>query len=104
MARVKDPVCGMMVESSTAIGPATFGGATFYFCTEECRALFESNPSRYIDGTVRADSSAPRPEMERHEPPRTKSGGIVAPKFGAAGSGGAEFEPIPEQHDDRGKR
>jgi len=36
---------------------------------------------------------------ERHEPPFTKKGGFVAPKFGAAGSGGAEYEPLPEKHD-----
>jgi hypothetical protein len=30
-------------------------------------------------------------------PPRTTRGGITAPKFGAAGSGGAEFEPGPER-------
>ena len=30
-------------------------------------------------------------------PPRTTSGGITAPKFGSAGSGGAEFEPGPER-------
>jgi hypothetical protein len=36
---------------------------------------------------------------EQHEPPYTKSGGIVAPKFGSAGSGGAEHEPGPERHD-----
>lgn len=38
-------------------------------------------------------------ELERHEPPYTKSGGIVAPKFGSAGSGGAEYERGPETHD-----
>jgi hypothetical protein len=30
-------------------------------------------------------------------PPRTTKGGITAPKFGSAGSGGAEFEPGPEK-------
>lgn len=37
-------------------------------------------------------------QMEKHEPPRTTKGGITAPKFGSAGSGGAELEPLPEQH------
>ena len=32
------------------------------------------------------------------KPPYTKSDGIVAPKFGAAGSGGAEYERGPETH------
>ena len=31
------------------------------------------------------------------EPPFTKSGNIAAPKFGSAGSGGAELEPGPER-------
>lgn len=39
-------------------------------------------------------------QMEKHEPPRTTQKGITSPKFGSAGSGGAEYEPIPEQHDD----
>lgn len=30
-------------------------------------------------------------------PPRTTTNGITAPKFGSAGSGGAEFEPGPEK-------
>lgn len=39
-------------------------------------------------------------EVEKHEPPHTTKGGVTAPKFGSAGSGGAEYEPVPEQHDD----
>jgi hypothetical protein len=34
---------------------------------------------------------------ERAEPPYTTKDGITAPKFGSAGSGGAEYEPGPEQ-------
>ena len=30
-------------------------------------------------------------------PPRTTKGGMTAPKFGSAGSGGAELEPGPER-------
>jgi hypothetical protein len=37
--------------------------------------------------------------MEQHEPPFTTKKGITSPKFGSAGSGGAELEPLPEQHD-----
>ena len=39
--------------------------------------------------------------MEKHEPPFTTKKGITSPKFGSAGSGGAEFEPIPEQHEEK---
>lgn len=38
--------------------------------------------------------------LEAHEPPFTSQGGITAPKFGSAGSGGLEYERLPERHDD----
>lgn len=34
---------------------------------------------------------------EEPNPPRTTNGWFTAPKFGAAGSGGAEIEPGPEK-------
>ena len=41
------------------------------------------------------------PEVEEAgdepNPPRTTRGFFTAPKFGSAGSGGAEFEPGPER-------
>lgn len=103
MAKVTDVVCGMIVDSDTAPARSVFEGTTYYFCTPECRDQFEANPSRYTSHGKVADA---RPvdgdgELEKHEPPFTKAGGIVAPKFGAAGSGGLEYEPIPEQHKDR---
>ena len=39
-----------------------------------------------------AEESADEPN-----PPRTTRGFFTAPKFGSAGSGGAEFEPGPER-------
>jgi hypothetical protein len=42
-----DPVCGMKVDRANAL-TATFGGRTFYFCSEHCRHDFESDPSRYV--------------------------------------------------------
>lgn len=36
------------------------------------------------------------PERGREaNPPNTTEGGVTAPKFGSAGSGGAEYEPAP---------
>lgn len=37
-------------------------------------------------------------ELERHEPPYTTTGRISTPKFGSAGSGGLEYERLPERH------
>jgi hypothetical protein len=35
------------------------------------------------------------PERDEANPPRTTTGILTAPKFGSAGSGGAELEPGP---------
>jgi YHS domain-containing protein len=46
---VKDPVCGMEVESGESEGGnATFEGETYDFCSEECREKFEANPGAYV--------------------------------------------------------
>lgn len=88
MAKVKDPVCGMTIEPEQAAAQMNNGSRTVYFCSERCRRDFESDPARY--------------GAERHEPPFTVSkSGMTAPKFGSAGSGGAELEPGPERHRDR---
>lgn len=114
MAQVKDPVCGMMVDPNTAAGHASHRGQTYYFCSAQCLRQFEHNAARYTsDAPIAsgpADSSGaladapdalspPEGGFERHEPPRTKTGWFVAPKFGSAGSGGAEYERLPESHD-----
>ncbi|MDQ6737409.1 MAG: hypothetical protein M3Z30_06890 [Gemmatimonadota bacterium] len=39
----------------------------------------------------------PAPEAAPPNPPRTTKHGLTSPKFGSAGSGGAELEPGPER-------
>lgn len=67
-----------------------------------------STPAPPHEGTPK-DATAPAPEPQsdgaegadrehegapiRTEPPNTKTGPFVAPKFGSSGSGGAELEP-----------
>jgi YHS domain-containing protein len=99
--QVRDPVCGMYVDTATARERSTFNGETYYFCSAACRRLFEANPAHYVErGVPPHDAAGSRGEpLERHEPRFTKSHGLVAPKFGSAGSGGAEYERLPEAHD-----
>ncbi len=54
---VKDPVCGMQVEESTAEDTATYQGKTYYFCSEDCKEQFEDNPQQYTEQTRRAGGS-----------------------------------------------
>jgi YHS domain-containing protein len=97
MGQERDPVCGMKVDSASPHA-ATHDGHTYHFCSEACRDRFEANPSQY-SASESADASGAH--SERHEPPHTVTGGFAAPKFGFAGSGGAEYELLPEQHDDK---
>jgi YHS domain-containing protein len=90
MATAIDPVCGMTVETQTAAGQSNFEGEVYYFCSTACKTEFDQNPGKYRRETITADA----PESA-DEPRFTKEGEFVAPKFGAAGSGGAEYEPLP---------
>jgi hypothetical protein len=45
----------------------------------------------------KASRSSAEPGNESPNPPRTTTGGMTSPKFGSAGSGGAELEPGPEK-------
>lgn len=47
MARVKDPVCGMMIEPSDAVGRSEYQGQQYYFCSEDCKSEFDASPSDY---------------------------------------------------------
>lgn len=95
MAKATDPVCGMTVDTGTAAARSTFDGESYFFCSVHCRDQFDANPERYA--RIRA-ADAPEPHKDG-DAPFTQSGGITAPKFGSAGSGGAEYEPIREDRD-----
>ncbi len=97
MAQVKDPVCGMTIDSNSAAGQSVFKNETYYFCGEKCKSQFDSNPGKYVGSAASSDTGA-RAGLEKHEPPFTSSGGMTSPKFGSAGSGGAEYEQGPEKH------
>jgi hypothetical protein len=43
------------------------------------------------------EDSLKEDSLNEENPPRTTRGNFTAPKFGSAGSGGAEFEPGPER-------
>lgn len=44
----KDPVCGMEIDEKNAAGSSTFGGKVYYFCSSNCKAEFDKNPSKYV--------------------------------------------------------
>jgi YHS domain-containing protein len=50
LTKVTDPVCKMMFEPEAAAATTRFQGTRYYFCTERCKARFDSNPRQYVPG------------------------------------------------------
>jgi Cu+-exporting ATPase len=46
--RVKDPVCGMMVDPQKAAGKVEHGGKTYFFCSPRCKERFEKEPEKFL--------------------------------------------------------
>src|SRR5690242_18572247 len=46
--KVKDPVCGMLVDPATAQHRAEHEGRAYHFCSAGCRAKFLADPERYV--------------------------------------------------------
>lgn len=40
--KVKDPVCGMVIDSERAAAKGTYDGETVYFCAVGCQRTFEA--------------------------------------------------------------
>jgi len=59
--KVKDPVCGMMVDPHTTQHKAEHAGRPYYFCSAGCRAKFLAEPERYLDPAAAAEAE-PVPE------------------------------------------
>jgi xanthine dehydrogenase accessory factor len=44
----QDPVCGMMVDISSARHVFQHNGHTYYFCCEHCQRTFEKEPAKFV--------------------------------------------------------
>ncbi|MBI2717662.1 MAG: YHS domain-containing protein [Rhizobiales bacterium] len=60
----KDPVCGMIVETTTA-ETSVHAGRLYRFCSTNCRDRFEASPASYVTSTnsaqtVKEDCHAPQ--------------------------------------------
>ncbi|SCY97900.1 heavy metal translocating P-type ATPase [Microvirga guangxiensis] len=48
-AKVKDPVCGMMVDPHTTTHRAQYEGKPYYFCSSGCHSKFTADPAKYVE-------------------------------------------------------
>lgn len=48
-AKVKDPVCGMMIDPATAKGgKSIFASKEYFFCNPKCKIKFDADPQAYL--------------------------------------------------------
>ena len=45
---VKDPVCGMDIDTAAAPASHEYKGRTYYFCGHTCEQKFMSTPEQYL--------------------------------------------------------
>ena len=57
-----DPVCGMSVDQNSAEATSTYKGKTYYFCSEDCKEIFDKEPDEYTKqaATTSAETGAKR--------------------------------------------
>src|SRR6476661_8905297 len=57
--RVKDPVCGMMVDPQKPAAKVAHRDKTYYFCSQRCAERFEKDPEEFLatHGTAGMESS-----------------------------------------------
>ena len=86
----------MLIESSIGVGMADEKDTTPFVPegTEEENTVIDTASSKPLRD---AKIEEPDVEIEEPNPPRTTRGNFTTPKFGSAGSGGAEFDPGPER-------
>src|SRR5467141_1157029 len=60
--KVKDPICGMMVDPQKSAAKVEHGGMNYYFCSARCAERFEKNPEKSLAAPGMAG-------MEHHSSP-----------------------------------
>ena len=45
---VKDVVCGMDIDSTTAAAQSEHKGKTYYFCAPGCKKEFDRDPEKFV--------------------------------------------------------
>jgi Cu+-exporting ATPase len=47
-SKVKDVVCGMMIDPATAATTRRYEGTKYYFCAQGCAKAFDADPAKYV--------------------------------------------------------
>jgi YHS domain-containing protein len=74
----KDPVCGLEISARKASKEnreTHYEGRTYYFCSEECKRLFEKGPNRFIHKSSEETSGEKTPTSKSPPSSPLKKGG-----------------------------
>ena len=52
-----DPICGMEVEPSKAVGKHDYNGQSYYFCSHHCLAKFKEEPENFVKSAASGDAA-----------------------------------------------
>lgn len=69
--RVKDPVCGMLVDPQKPAAKAEHAGRMYYFCSKRCAERFEKEPEKFMaaPGTAGMEQHPVPPGLGTHSQP-----------------------------------
>lgn len=74
---VKDPVCGMSVDTPTAKHSSEFDGKTWFFCSASCQIKFDADPEQFLSPETKPAEALPagttytcpmHPEIRQQQP------------------------------------
>lgn len=79
LPKVKDPVCGMVVDPAKAAGKVEHKEKTYYFCSKRCAERFAQDPEKFLaapgtagmehgHGHAQAPAHAPKQNETQHAP------------------------------------
>lgn len=89
---VTDPVCKMIIEEKDAVATSDYKGVTYFFCTEQCKESFDSDPEAYLSGQGAADHGASSGTCSGYTCPMHPE--VKQDAFGSCPQCGMALEPI----------
>lgn len=64
MAKVKDPVCEMIIEDSEAADTAIYQGKKYFFCAKHCKQIFVASPEKYLGANTETNSETEKKTLD----------------------------------------
>lgn len=93
--KVKDPVCGMMVDPAAGKPHMAYKGHEYYFCSDSCHGKFKADPEKYLTAQ---SAAAPAIKGAQYTCPMHPE--IIRDEPGSCPICGMALEPVMPSFDD----